>query len=62
MENKLEKITEILETREAILVKHIDLDKQYINDVINGQHTRDRIAVQEHWLEEVRKMFEILAQ
>ena len=60
MDNKLEKIVEILETREAILVKHIDLDRQYIDDVINGQHTRGRIAVQEHWLEEVQKMLKIL--
>lgn len=60
MDNKIEKIVEILETREAILVKHIDLDKANYNDVMNGRFMRGRVAVEEHWLEETQKMLKIL--
>lgn len=56
MNELLNTLIDALEDREAILVKHINLDKKVFNDAELGQFYRGRVAVEERWLEDVRKL------
>ena len=51
---------EILESREAVLRKHIEEDKEWIHDRVNGRFFEGRIVIEEHWLEETRKLIDYL--
>ena len=54
MNELLNTLVEALEDREAILIKHINLDKGYFNDAQLGQFYRVRVAIEESWLEDIR--------
>ena len=56
----LEDLIEVLESREGILVKHIEEDKKVFNDRILGDFYRGRVAIEENWLKETRNMIESL--
>ena len=51
---------EMLEAKEAILKKHIDEDKEWIHDRVNGRFFEGRIVIEEHWLEETRKLIDYI--
>lgn len=53
-------LIELLESREGILKKHIDEDKGYVNDRVNGRFFAGRIVIEEHWLEETRKLLDLI--
>lgn len=55
-----EALIEVLESREAILVRHISEDKQVFNDCILAEFYRGRVAVEESWLKETRNLIETL--
>lgn len=55
-----EALIEALENREAILIKHIEEDKKWLNDRILGEFYRGRIAIEENWLKETRTFIESL--
>jgi len=60
MNELLNTLVEALEDREAILIKHINLDKGYFNDAELGQFYRGRVAIEESWLEYIRKLLKIV--
>ena len=55
-----ETLVEILESRKAILKEQINLDKKNFNDAFLSQHSRGRVAVEEHWLEETERLLDVL--
>lgn len=56
----MKSLIETLESREGILKKHIDEDKGYVNDRVNGRFFAGRVVIEEHWLEETKKLLEYL--
>ena len=52
----MEEIMEILTTRKAILKEQITMDKNCYGDPFLSQHSRGRVAVEEHWLEETERL------
>lgn len=55
-------ILEILESREGILKKHIEEDKSWTSDRVNGRFFEGRIVIEQDWLEETRKLLEIVSR
>ena len=55
-----EELIEVLESREGILVKHIEEDKKLLNDRILAEFYRGRISIEESWLKETRNMIEAI--
>lgn len=53
-------LIEELESREGILRKHIEEDKSWTSDRVNGRFFEGRIVIEEHWLEETRKLLELI--
>lgn len=53
-------ILEILESREGLLRKHIEEDKPWQSDRVNGRFFDGRIVIEEHWLEETRKLIDMI--
>ena len=53
-------LKEILESREGILKKHIEEDKAWTSDPVNGRFFEGRIVIEQHWLEETRKLIEFI--
>lgn len=60
MNELIQQMIETLEDREAILIKHVELDEKYFNDPLLGQFYRGRVAVENDWLEDVRKLLKTL--
>lgn len=56
----MSEIKELLETRRAVLRDHISMDKRNYNDPFLSQHSRGRVAVEEHWLEETEHLLELV--
>lgn len=60
MNELIQKTIEALEDREAILLKHIELDEKYYGDAQLGQFYRGRVAIENNWLEDIRKLLKLL--
>lgn len=60
MNELLQNTIEALEDREAILIKHMELDEKYYNDALLGQFYRGRVAIESEWLDDVRKLLRAL--
>lgn len=56
----MDKITEMLESREGLLKKHIEEDKKWINDRVNFRFFEGRIVIEQHWLDETRKLLDLI--
>lgn len=56
----MKEMLEMLESREGLLKKHIDEDKGWITDRVNGRFFAGRVVIEEHWLEETQKMIEFV--
>ena len=50
------RIKEILETRKTVLEKHIELDKNCIDDPFLNQFMEGRVETEESWLDETEKL------
>jgi hypothetical protein len=55
-------ILEVLESREAILMKDIAADKKWESDQINGRFFAGRVVIEEHWLEEIRRLIDLVKE
>lgn len=53
-------LIETLESREGLLKKHIEEDKTWVSDRVNGRFFEGRIVIEQHWLEETRKLLDLL--
>lgn len=53
-------LIEILESREGILKKHIDEDKKWTSDRVNGRFFEGRVVIEQHWLEETTKLLDLI--
>ena len=53
-------VLELLESREGLLRKHIEEDKAWTTDRVNGRFFDGRIVIEEHWLEETRKLIDMI--
>lgn len=58
----IERLKEMLESREGILKKHIEADKQWTSDRVNGRFFEGRVIIEQHWLEETRKLLDEIAK
>lgn len=56
----MKEILEILESREGILVKHIEEDRKLYGDSVLREFYRGRVAIEENWLNETRKLIEFI--
>lgn len=53
-------LLEILESREAVLTKHISEDEKCTPDRVLGRFYEGRIVIEKHWLDETRKLIEYI--